>query len=241
MVAIPSGLGFAKLSAEIRVQPMLAFYQHSVALGMQFEDTFQHWRTDGLSIRFLDAKSRSAAVIAHNRLAFEVDLPGDYQNFISKFRPLALGYLKLPSIKKVLRWGIRGHYFITRGFAFEELVTLFEESFFLPAARRQTFLPGKTNDLMFNMVLEREQHLLVHVIAEPVRKAELERWTKPITYDLGDPPEPIEYPDVAAFLDIDVYSDTIAASNDVFDILASGAKTIVETASALTAYLFPKR
>src|SRR6266545_778499 len=120
MVAIPSGLGLAKLSAEIRVHPTLSFYQHSVTLGMQFEETFEHWRTDGISIRFLDPKSRGAAVIMHNRLAFEVDLPGDYQNFVSRFRPLALGYLKLPHIKKVLRGGIRGQYFITQGFAFEE-------------------------------------------------------------------------------------------------------------------------
>src|SRR5262245_14922714 len=128
MVAIPSGVGLAKFSAEIRVQPTLAFYQHFVALGMQFEDTFQHWRADSLSIRLLDPKSRSAAVIRHNQLVLEVDLPGDYQNFVSKFRPLALGYLKLPHIKKVLRAGVRGHYFLTQGFAFEEIVTLYEES-----------------------------------------------------------------------------------------------------------------
>ncbi len=221
--------------------PTLTFYEHLVPLGVQLEATYKNWQTDGLSIRFVDAKSRCAASIRHNQLAFEADIPEDYQTFVRQFRPLATAYFKLPHIKNVIRAGIRGQFLVKKGFSFEELVTLFEESFFVPAARRQSFLPGKMADLMFNVVLERDKHM-VHVISGPVRKAELNRWTKQITYDLGEEaPEQIEYPEVAVLFDIDVYWDKITNPSETFDLLSAGAKTIADTEAALRTYLFPER
>jgi hypothetical protein len=153
MATIPRTSGLAKLVAEVRVQPTLSFYEKLIPFAMQFEQQFQHWRTDTLTLRFLDAKTRTAVALKHNQIILEVDLP-DVLGFFTRFRQLLMGYLNLPHVSRILRAGVRGHFLVERGFAFEELVSICEDSLLIKAERRQTFLPGKMNDL------PRPRHLL---------------------------------------------------------------------------------
>jgi hypothetical protein len=237
MPSIPSGLVLAKVSCEVRVTPGLVFYEQLIPMGRQLEGMFRHWRTDTLSVRLLDADSRSAVALRHNQFVLEVDLPKNSGVFDALFRRVAPAYLKSSHIKKVLRTGVRGQYFCTMGFKFEELVSIFADRLYRVSPQTNDFLKGRMQDLMFNAVVERADYIL-HIIAGPVRREEMDRWTKAITYEVGDPPEPIEYPEVATFIDLDVYTRGELPVKEVDDFVAKALDVIPPTAKSLSSYLF---
>jgi len=80
--------------------------------------------------------------------------------------------------------------------------------------------------------------LKTHLIAGPVRRGELSLWTRTNSYQVGQAPEPIEYPEIAAFFDIDVYSNAERAATTVETVIYAAADAIGRTARGIVNHLF---
>ena len=241
MAKVPEKFGLAKLLCEVRVTPTLKFCEEMLSVAAKLEGHFRYWRTDGkLQFRFLDADARVASIINHNRLAVEMDLPRDLETFEKRYGQVSSLYLKSTNIKSILRVGVRGQYFFTSGFKFEELVSILDEKLLRISKERDQILAGRVRDLMFNVVIERSSHLL-HIICGPVKREEVRIWTTPITYDIGESPEPIEYPEVSTFMDLDYYTDKIASGSEVDGIFHEAVNAIDKTSREFFGYLFEEK
>lgn len=194
-----------KLLCEYRFRPDLSYYDVNNQIWKSlFSHDFEHWNTDGRSIRFSNYKNRSVLAIEHDRIVLEWDIPGSVENFKKLFKNALKKYTDKIKVEDYRRLGIRTQTFIPVDFKFNELIEISKEKFLSQDERLLDIVGVSTNDYQYNIVTEKDGYRL-QIVCGPVIKEEIPRWYDPAkvsTYKNQEAKE-IKYPDVAFYIDCD--------------------------------------
>jgi len=198
---------FLKISCEYRFRPCFQFFDLKNKMGAELISSYKHWKTKEDWARLNNFENRSAVLIAHDRLAFEIDVPDSSKIAEENFEAAINVYTKNIAIKYFHRIGVRIQALIPVEFTFEELVGLTKDKFLNQDKKLTEIVGDDTKDYMYNIVSKKSDHTL-QVICGPVASKELPRWFQEAEMQVseGEHLKEIKLPDTALFIDADCYT-----------------------------------
>jgi len=219
---------------DLRFYPSLLFYDGKNQIGLELNRLYSDWQTDGLQIRLTDANTFSSFLIAHNRIAGEMDSPENFGAF--KFRILGgrKAYTDKVPIEDIHRVGVRFLWICPVDFPFDELNCIIQEKFYRPRSELSDVLVSEFKDVGFFFDFDKEGYCF-HLHFGPVREKEISQRI-PLTQLVAGEPKDLQNPDVALFYDIDCYTKELRI-NDLELFLDKGYDLAREMANGITKYI----
>ncbi len=227
-----------KLFCDYRFKPSLHYYDVNNRIADVLSNDYKHWTNDGTQVRLTNFENRSAVLIAHNRLGFEIDVPDSPEEFRTKFERALREYTEKVKIDTYTRLGVRTKAMIPLPLKFSELLEITQENM-LPQAEPLLKIVGlELDDYMYN-VITKHGDCRLHVICGPVQRSEIPRWYTPaeISVDPGETPKEITYSDVSFFIDCDYYVEQ-PKLEIVERFLDDGIRAITSVPNQIGEYLF---
>ncbi|MBT5871769.1 MAG: hypothetical protein HOH43_00010 [Candidatus Latescibacteria bacterium] len=231
---------------QARYAPSLAFYARFAEAASEFEN-YPKWETTWNSVVRQDYAHMCSMIVRHDFLAYEQDnedeeLEKERVHQLLSDVPTALG------IERFTRLGLRRRYLVPTGMAFSELVSVFELKFMSPRHVDVPGVPSDLEDLMYRADM-RDGDDRFHIGLGPVHRDEL-----PLALGLNhdrhlDPSSPDQleivldsYPDVALFIDVDLYRDeddcAVGVANDFYK---SACDRLSQIANGYADYCFSQK
>ena len=195
---------------QARFGPHLKFYELLYPAARKLSN-YPHWRTDRLSVNLFDYEKRCSLVIEHSSFGYNQD--GDLGDIeIDNIQKALTELPKNLEITSFVRLGFRRYYLLAVRMSFEELVKILDLKLFSQDKDLINILPPSIDDIMY-VVDSSDGHLRYHIRIGPVKKEEI---PKHIDFDeeihldpktrQRDYSEIInKYPNVAIFIDVDVF------------------------------------
>ena len=200
-----------KVIMQVRYKPELTFY--NLLYGAAKKIDFPHWVTDRLNVTMRDYDEYCSVTISHNNFAYEQD-SGDENLEVRNINHI-IGIL--PSELDVVestRIGYRRRYLIPVNMSFEELNSLMNLKVYSDPLRNLAGFP-EVKDMMYRVDLV-DGEFNANLTVGPVGQAEIPQRIGFNENHHIDPnsenplPEIYSaYPEVAIFVDIDVYQEGI--------------------------------
>jgi len=232
---------------QIRYNPELKFYGLLMTAAQQLSK-YPHWRTNRLSVILRDYDKHCSLAIRHDNVTYEQDS----SDIEMEMKYIQQALEKLPSalqVKFLNRVGYRRKYLITVKSPFESLVSILYVKLFSQDEKIRSIMPSKVEDIMYRIDFKEEPYQY-RVTVGPVRKREVPRY---IEYNLENHLDPMtrekeyqeikeKYPDVAIFIDIDLYQ--MAEKIELKDAISFPKKAcdkIHKMVNELNNYLFKSK
>lgn len=195
---------------EVRYAPKLHFF-HLLYPAAQKLTGYPHWEVSQVAVTLRNFEQLCSLSIRHNRFVYDQDTDQnrDEKTYIQdalENLPTAL------EITAYTRLGLRRKYLLPTRMSFAELVAVMDLKLLSQNESLKAIIPSRTEDLMYR-VDGSDNDLKFHVQAGPVKKEEVPRYLEFNRNDHLDPAIREEtyrniieaYPDVAVFVDIDLY------------------------------------
>lgn len=227
-------LQLRKTRFELRFYPNLLFYDKINRIGVKVGELYANWQRDSSQIRFTDIDTSSSFVIAHNRIASEMDAPDSFQTFKSRILEGKKAYTDKVPIIDIHRVGIRFSWICPVSFPFDEFSRIIQEKFYRPQMELKEVLVPEFKDIGFAFDFEKKGYSF-HLMFGPVKKEEIGQRIPPIQLTAGEA-RSLEDPDVAIFYDIDCYTQEISV-NDIEPFLDKSHDLAKEMAVGVTDYI----
>ena len=227
-------LQLRKVRFELRFHPSLLFYDEINHLGAELGELYANWQRDWTQIRFTDIDTFSSLLIAHNRIASEIDAPESFQTFRLRVLKAKKAYADKISITDIHRVGVRFSWICPIDFPFDELSRIIQEKFYRPRAELREVLVPEFRDVGFSFDFEKKDYNF-HLMFGPVREEEISQRIPPTQLIAGES-KSFENPDVAIFYDIDCYTQEIRV-NDIEPFLDKGYSLAKEMTDGITGYI----
>ncbi len=195
---------------EVRYAPKLDFF-HLMHSAAQKLTGYPHWEVSQLAVTLRNFEQLCSLSIQHNRFVYDQD--ADQNRNEQTYIQDALEHLPTAlEIAAYARLGLRRRYLLPTTMSFAELVAVMDLKLFSQNERLKAIMPSRTEDVNYR-VDGADNDLKFHVQAGPVRKEEVPRYLDFNRNDHLDPTTREEtyhtiikaYPDVAVFVDIDIY------------------------------------
>jgi hypothetical protein len=234
MTEAHGALQLRKVLFELRFHPSLLFYDKVNEIGLELNELYANWQRDWHQIRFTDSDTFSSFLIAHDRIASEMDAPESFGAFKSRVLRGRKAYIDGVPIDKIHRAGVRFLWICPVDFPFDELSRIIQGKFYQPRPELSEVLVPEFKDVAFFLDFEKKEYSF-HLRFGPVKKEEIPQRIIPTQLVVGEPKRS-ENPDVAIFYDIDCYTEAIQISGlEVF--LDEGHSSAREMASGITKYI----
>jgi hypothetical protein len=197
---------------QARYKAELKFYELLMPAAQRLHE-YPHWETDRLRVTLRDFDKHCSVAIAHDSFSYEQD---------SKDTAMEEKYIQrvldeLPAALQVgffTRLGYRRQYLIAVEMPFNGLVRVMNLKLFSQDERLRQIMPVQVEDLLYR-IDSRDEPYRYHLTIGPVRKPEIPRY---VTYNRQHHLNPLasekeylaiieKYPDVAVFLDLDLYQE----------------------------------
>lgn len=233
-----------KIIFQARYKPHLRFYNMLYDIGQKFEN-FPHWETDGLSLVLKDFEKRCSLGIRHDNFSYDQDSDSISQadSNLKTVLEILPKYLEIDSY---FRLGLRKKFLAPVKMSFQELVGILYLKLFSQDECLNKITPEIVYDLQY-VIDSSENNLRYHIRLGPVEKKEIPRHMglnkrhhfDPIT-EQKDYEEIINsYPELAVFMDIDVFqSEDEIAVTDGNIFLKDAKQRINKLVEGLIAYIF---
>lgn len=197
---------------QVRYKADLKFYELFIPAAKQMKE-YPHWYTTRLTIILQDFEKHCNLTITHNSFSYEqdsndVEMETKYINNALRILPTAL------QIESFIRFGYRRRYLIHIDFPFESLVQTLYIKLLSQDNKLRELLPSTLKDLSYRIDSEEESYKY-HILIGPISKQEIPYY---IGFNIKQNlyPETSQqeyekiiqkYPDVAIFVDIDLYQE----------------------------------
>ena len=195
---------------EVRYAPKLDFF-HLLYPAAQKLTGYPHWEVSQVAVTLRNFEQLCSLSIQHNRFVYDQDT--DRNRDEKMYIQDALEHLPTTlELAAYTRLGLRRKYLLSTTMSFEELVAVMDLKLLSQNERLKAIMPSRTEDLNYR-VDGADNDLKFHVQAGPVKKEEVLRYLEFNRNDHLDPATREEtyhniieaYPDVAVFVDIDMY------------------------------------
>jgi hypothetical protein len=195
---------------QARYKPSLNFYELLMPAAKLLTE-YPHWQTNRLSVVLRDFDKHCSLVIGHNAFGYEQDSTDEAME--EQYIQHALDELpKVLEIENFIRLGFRRNYLVRVDMPFESLVTILSVKLLSQEEQLRRIMPQKVEDMMYR-VDSAEEPYRFHFTIGPVRKQEIPRYlVYSQAHHLAPETAPEEYqdivgqyPEVAVFMDIDIY------------------------------------
>lgn len=229
---------------QARYKPSLNFYD-LLMLAAQRMTEYPYWQTNRLSVVLRDFDKHCSLVIGHNAFGYEQDSTDEAME--EQYIQHALDELpKVLEIENFIRLGFRHNYLVRVDMPFESLVTILSVKLLSQDEQLRRIMPEKVEDMMYRVDSSEEPYRF-HFTIGPVRKPEIPRH---LVYNQAHhlPPETAseeyqaivaEYPQVAMFMDIDIYwLEEQLQLKDAALFVADARAKVHQIVAELTNYLF---
>ena len=229
---------------QARYKPSLNFYELLMPAAQRMTE-YPHWQTNRLSVVLRDNDLHCSLVIGHNAFGYEQD--SNDEAIEEQYIQRALDELpKVLEIENFIRLGFRRNYLVRVDMPFESLVTILSVKLLSQEEQLRRIMPQKVEDMMYR-VDSAEEPYQFHFTIGPVRKQEIPRY---LVYNQTHhlPPETAsedyqaivaKYPEVAVFMDIDMYwLGEQLQLKDATPFVADARQKVHQIATELTTYLF---
>jgi hypothetical protein len=202
--------GLQKTIFQARYKPALKFYELLFPAVQKF-DAYPHWETNRLYVVLHDYEKRCSLTIRHTDFAYEQDY-GEVDNQRDNIKE-ALEELPVSlDITSYTRIGFRRQYLIPVRMTFEELTAILSVKFMSQDEHLVNILSASVDDLTY-VVVTSEDGVKSRIRIGPAKKEEIPKLVE-INQKYHLDPENRErsyveivekYPNIAIFVDIDVY------------------------------------
>lgn len=229
---------------EVRYAPKLNFF-HLMHPAAQKLTGYPHWEVSQLAVTLRNFEQLCSLSIQHNRFVYDQD--ADQNREEKTYIQDALEHLPTAlEITAYTRLGLRRRYLLPTTMSFRELVAVMDLKLFSQNERLKVVMPSRTEDLMYR-VDGADGDLKFHVQTGPVKKEEVPRYLEFNRNDHLDPAMHEEtylsiidtYPDVAVFVDIDVYRQQERIPVDeAFTFWEAAQERVKSMTKGFGAYLF---
>lgn len=237
-------LNLYKTIFQARYKPHLRFYTLLFPATEKFSE-YPHWETDRLSVTLRDPGKRYSLTILHNSFAYDQDSDkiSDEERNIKKVLadlPEAL------EIATYTRLGFRRKYLIPVSMSFDQLVSILNVKLLSQDERLTRIMPKKTEDMIYR-VISSEGLLGFTITIGPMTKYEISGHVAfnkkdhldPETADVEYQEIVQAYPEVAVFLDIDIYRiEEGIPKTDAMPFVQEARERVTNIATNLRDYLF---
>lgn len=232
---------------QIRYKPQLKFFQLMITAAQEFGE-YPHWQLeDSSSVVLRDFEKRCSLAIRHNQFSFDQD--SGEEEYQKKYIEKAIERLpKSLDINSYLRLGFRRHYLMSTQMTFDELVAILDLKLLSQEERLRKLMPPKFDDLMYR-VDSSDGDIKFHITVGPVQKKEIPRYIgftqahhlDPQTREKDYQIVVDSYPDIAVFVDIDIYKVAdVIQPDEAFNFLEYSLGRIDSMVLELRDYLFAK-
>ena len=229
---------------QVRYKPSLKFYELLMPAAQRMTE-YPHWQTDRLSVVLWDFEKQCSLSIRHNAFGYEQDVSDEEME--KQYIQHALAELSQAlEIKDFIRLGFRRNYLINVDVPFESLVTILSVKLLSQDEQLRRIMPQTVDDIMYR-VNSTEEPYRFHFTIGPVRKQEIPRHLvynqahhlNPETADEDYRAIIAKYPEVAVFIDIDMYQlGKQLGIEETKLFIANARKKVHHIATELTNYLF---
>jgi len=235
---------------QARYKANLKFYGLLFPVAMKL-DNYPHWSTDRLSVVLRNYKRRCSLSIKHNNFAYDQDYDHESDSFSDEDKNITQALTELPSsleIESYNRLGFRRQYLIAVDKSFKELVTTLNLKFLSQNDNLLKIMPPEVDDLQY-AIDSTDGDFHFHIRIGPVKKEEIpERilFTKQHHLDPETGQKEYfdiiqKYPDVAVFIDIDLYRvDENIPTDKALPFLNEAGQRIDTMVSSVREYIFTR-
>lgn len=197
---------------QLLYKPRLQFYDLLMSAASRL-DQYEDWQTNRLNVELRDYEAHCSVTIDHTGITYEQD-PGKTEVEAERIEQLLQVLPPALEVSSFIRFGYRHQYLIPVSMEFESLVSVMDVKFLSQDERLRELMPSKVEDLLYRVDAKEENHRY-HVHIGPVRKAEVPQYIVFNRPNHLDPKKPEEErlaiigqpPDVAVFIDIDLFRD----------------------------------
>lgn len=200
----------SKVTFQAHYKPELKFYDLLYSTAQKFKE-FPHWNTDRLSVILRDYSKRCSLGIKHFNFSYDQDSNSitDEECNLKKALEMIPECLE---IKSYIRIGYRRKYLISTNMSFHELVKIINIKFFNQDEKLIKIMPQEIYDLQY-VIDSLDDKYRFHIRIGPVQKEEIPKHLQFNRENHIDPntaqkdyEEIIRaYPDVAIFVDLDMF------------------------------------
>lgn len=212
MPSSPSAIPY-KTIMQIKYKPNIRFYDWMMSAAEKMSE-YPDWETDRLSIVKKDFDKHCSIAITHDSITYEQDSK-DNQIEVARIEHLLSELPAVLNIGSLTRLGYRQQYLTPIDMPLDSLVEVLNIKLFSQNENLRSVLPNKITDVMYRIDSKSDDYKY-HIIAGPVHRKEIPRW---LTYNVQHHLKPETasqdykdiikgYPEVALFLDIDMYKDS---------------------------------
>lgn len=231
---------------QVRYKPQLSFYNLLMSAAQRFSE-YPHWETTGLRVVLRDFDKHCSLAIGHNAFGYEQDS----SDVAMEEKYIQRTLEELPSalqIESFNRFGYRRQYLIAVDMSFESLVSVMNVKLLSHDERLRRIMPAQVKDLMYR-VDSADDHYKYHFTVGPVRKQEIPRY---VTYNREHHLKPetgeeeyqvivAKYPEVAVFVDVDLYQEEDHLRvEDAAPFTDTARQKVHRLTNDLSGYLFAK-
>ncbi len=199
-----------KVIFQAHCEPMLSFHNFILPAALEIKG-YPQWRTDRLTVNLHDYDKRCSLNIESRSFGFDQD-SDDSENEKKRIQQALEILPKSMNIPFFLRLGYRRYYLIPVSMSFKELGSILSLKLFSQNDQLKKILPSQLDDLSYRVDYS-DKTVKYHIYLGPVRKEEIPKWINFSQNDHLDPKTRLEdytkvkeeYPEVAVFIDIDIY------------------------------------
>lgn len=197
---------------QARYKAELKFYELLILAAKQMTE-FPDWETNRLSVTLKNFDRRCNLAISHNSFSYDqdsndIEIETNYINKALEILPSAL------EIESFIRLGFRRRYLIPVEIPFNSLIQMLNIKFLSQEKKLREIMPANVKDLMYRIDSE-EEGFKYHFLIGPVSKQEIPKYVEfnrqhnlnPASREEKYRKIVQEYPDVAIFIDIDLFQE----------------------------------
>lgn len=243
MVRVPKP-ALHKTIFQARYKAELKFYELLMPAAQRLHE-YPHWETDRLIVTLRDFDKHCSMAIAHDSFSYEQDsqdtaMEEKYVQQVLDELPAAL------QVDFFTRLGYRRQYLIAVDMPFDGLVRVMNLKLFSQDERLRRIMPVQVEDLLYR-IDSRDEPYRYHLTIGPVRKPEIPRY---VAYNRQHHLNPLtsekeylaildKYPEVAVFLDLDLYQESERLqAGEAAPFIADARHKLQSLAEDVSAYLF---
>ncbi len=197
---------------QARYKAELKFYELLIPAAKQMTE-FPDWETNRLSVTLKNFDRRCNLSISHNSFSYDqdsndIEIETNYINKALEILPSAL------EIESFIRLGFRRRYLIPVEIPFDSLIQMLNIKLLSQEKKLREVMPANVKDLMYRIDSE-EEGFKYHFLIGPVSKQEIPKYVEfnrqhnlnPANREEKYRKIVQEYPDVAIFIDIDLFQE----------------------------------
>lgn len=231
---------------QARYKAMLSFYNLLYPTASKL-DEYPHWITNMLSIILRDWDKHCSLAIGAKSWAFDQDTD-DVSNEEERINKAAREISSGLELSSYIRLGFRRRYLINTPMTFKEINTILNVKFLSQDEVLLKIFPFQMDDLLYRVDCSDEK-FKYHINLGPTHKTEIPKWIEFNQEHHLDPneaqyiyPQILDsYPDVAVFIDVDVYRDEKEIQvEDIDPFYIESRKQIESIITGVTDYIFNK-